>query len=54
MPVLPSSLTAPIWDQLAVLLPPVEDHHPLGCHRPRVSDRVVFDTLILIAVSGMA
>jgi len=54
VPVLPSSLTAPIWDQLAVLLPPVEDHHPLGCHRPRVSDRVVFDKLILIVVSGMA
>jgi transposase len=27
-------------------------HHPLGCHRPRVPDRVVFDKLIQVLVLG--
>ena len=28
--------------------------HPLGCHRPRISDRVVFDKLVQILVFGCA
>jgi len=24
------------------LLPPARDEHPLGCHRPRVPDRLCF------------
>ena len=27
-----------IWAAIEPLIPPVRDHHPLGCHRPRVSD----------------
>jgi hypothetical protein len=27
-------------------------HHPLGCHRPRIPDRVVFDKLIQVLVFG--
>jgi transposase len=27
-------------------------HHPLGCHRPRIPDRLVFDKLIQILVFG--
>ncbi|MGW1109449.1 IS5 family transposase [Streptomyces sp. NPDC002540] len=49
MPVLPSWLTEPLWDQFAALLPsrPVFDPaHPLGCHRRRISDRTVFDKLL--------
>jgi transposase len=26
--------------------------HPLGCHRPRIADRVVFDKLIQVLVFG--
>ena len=26
--------------------------HPLGCHRPRISDRLVFETLIQVWVFG--
>jgi len=37
-----------------VLIPPVIDEHPLGCHRPRVPDRVVFDKLIQVLVLGAA
>lgn len=48
MPALPSWLTEPLWDQFAALLPrrPVfRPDHPLGCHRRRISDRIVFDKM---------
>ena len=54
MPAIPSSISEPIWDQFAVLLPPHADCHPLGCHRPRISDRVVFDKLVQVLVFGCA
>jgi transposase len=52
VPALPSSILEPLWVQVAALLPTRQVHHPLGCHRPRVSDRVVFDKLIQVLVFG--
>jgi transposase len=52
MPALPSCLTEPIWEQIQALLPDRHDDHPLGCHRPRISDRVVFDLLVNALVFG--
>lgn len=52
MPALPSCLTDPIWAQVQALIPQPEDHHPLGCHRRRISDRVVFDLLVNALVFG--
>jgi transposase len=46
------SILEPLWVQFAALLPTRQVHHPLGCHRPRVPDRVVFDKLIQILVFG--
>jgi hypothetical protein len=37
---------------LSALLPTCQDTHPLGCHRPRIPDRIVFDKLIQILVFG--
>jgi transposase len=54
VPALPSSIIEPLWDQVAVLLPPHEDAHPLGCHRPRIPDRLIFDKLVQILVFGCA
>ena len=54
MPALPSSVIDPIWDQFAALLPDREVVHPLGCHRPRIPDRIVFDKLIQVLVLGAA
>lgn len=54
MPAVPSSIIAPIWDQFCVLLPPPADAHPLGCHRPRIPDRVVFEKLVQVLVFGCA
>ena len=55
VPALPSWLTNPLWDQFAALLParPVFDpSHPLGCHRRRIPDRIVFDKLIQVLRFG--
>jgi hypothetical protein len=52
VPALPSCLIEPIWEQFAALLPERRDHHPLGCHRPRISDRMVFELLINVVVFG--
>ena len=52
MPALPSFIIDPLWDQFAALLPERTVVHPLGCHRPRIADRVVFDKLIQALVLG--
>ena len=55
MPAIPSWLLEPLWDQFAALLPdrPVYDpSHPLGCHKPRIADRIVFEKLIQVLRFG--
>ena len=54
VPALPSSVIEPLWDQFAALIPEREVAHPLGCHRPRIPDRVVFDKLVQSLVFGAA
>ena len=36
------------------LLPEHESDHPLGCHRPRVPERLVFEELVQVLVFGCA
>jgi transposase len=52
VPALPSSILEPLWVQVSALLPARQVSHPLGCHRPRIPDRVVFDKLIQVLVFG--
>ena len=55
MPVLPVCLIEPLWDQVLTLLPErprVSPTHPLGCHRERIADRVVFEHVIAALVHG--
>ncbi len=55
MPLVPVCLIEPVWEQFAALLPTqpvVAASHPLGCHRPRVPDRVVFDHVVAALVHG--
>jgi transposase len=54
MPAIPSCIIDPIWDQFVELLPEKEVEHPLGCHNPRIPDRVVFDKLVQVLVFGCA
>jgi transposase len=55
VPAVPSWLHEPIWNQFSVLLPqqPIfHPNHPLGCHRRRIPDRVVFDHIVAALVHG--
>jgi transposase len=52
VPALPSSVLEPLWVQVAALLPARQVHHPLGCHRRRIPDRLVFDKLVQVLVFG--
>ncbi len=55
MPVLPACLVEPLWVQFVALVPEhpmVSPTHPLGCHRPRVPDRVVFEHVVAALVHG--
>ncbi len=54
MPAVPPYIIEPIWEQFAALLPERDVNHPLGCHRPRIPDRVVFEKLVQILVFGCA
>lgn len=54
MPAVPSSIIEPIWDQFSALVPSRKVRHPLGCHRGRIPDRVIFDKLVQVLVFGCA
>jgi transposase len=54
VPALPPYIIEPIWQQFSALLPEREVDHPLGCHRPRIPDRVVFEKLVQVLVFGCA
>jgi transposase len=54
VPALQPYIIEPIWQQFEALLPEREIDHPLGCHRPRIPDRVVFEKLVAVLVFGCA
>jgi transposase len=44
-----------VWETIEALLPvPPADAHPLGCHRPRVPDRLCFAGILIRLVTGCA
>ena len=54
MPAIPAYIIDPIWEQFEALLPEREVDHPLGCHNPRIPEKVVFDKLVAVLVFGCA
>lgn len=54
MPALQPYIIEPIWGQFEALLAERRTDHPLGCHRPRIPDRVVFEKLVEVLVFGCA
>jgi transposase len=52
VPAVPSCILDPLREQFLALLPAHVDEHPLGCHRPRIDDAVVFDKLVEALVFG--
>src|ERR671910_2367517 len=54
VPALPPYIIEPIWQQFRALLPERKTNHPLGCHRSRIAERVVFEKLVQVLVFGCA
>jgi transposase len=54
VPALPPYLIEPIWVQFEALLPEHRTDHPLGCHRSRIPERIVFEKLVEVLVFGCA
>jgi transposase len=54
VPALEPYLIEPIWQQFSALLPEHRTDHPLGCHRSRIPERVVFEKLVEVLVFGCA
>jgi transposase len=54
VPALSPYIIDPIWKQFEALLPERDVDHPLGCHNPRIPDRVVFEKLVQVLVFGCA
>jgi transposase len=41
-----------VWQAIEALLPVQVETHPLGCHRPRVADRLCFRGILIRLVTG--
>ena len=54
MPAIQPYIIEPIWEQFRALLPERKVDHPLGCHRPRIPDYVVFEKLVEVLIFGCA
>jgi transposase len=54
VPAIPPYIIDPVWEQFSALLPEREVDHPLGCHRSRIPERVVFEKLVQVLVFGCA
>lgn len=55
VPALPVCVFTPVWEQFAALRPihpEIAPTHPLGCHRKRAADRVVFEHVMSALVQG--
>jgi len=54
VPALEPYIIEPIFEQFSALLPEHRTNHPLGCHRSRIPERVVFEKLVQVLVFGCA
>jgi transposase len=52
MRALDPEVTATAWAALEPLIPIPPDSHPLGCHRPRASDRDCFEVMLVRLATG--
>jgi transposase len=56
VPAVPSCLLEPVWVEFEAAIggprPRIHPGHPLGCHRPRIPDRVVFAHVLDALVHG--
>src|SRR5664279_6555696 len=52
MRALESEVVDAVWAAVEPLLPAPDRSHPLGCHRPRISDRICFEGMLIRLVTG--
>ncbi len=52
MPAVPSCIFDALREEFLALLPERVDEHPLGCHRQRIDDAIVFGKLVEALVFG--
>lgn len=52
MRALEAEVSDAVWTAIEGLLPARSDEHPLGCHRPRVPDRLCFWGILIRLVTG--
>ena len=52
MRALEPEVTNAVWAAIEALIPKREDNHPLGCHRPRIPDRICFRGILIRLVTG--
>jgi hypothetical protein len=50
VPALPWSILEPLWCRSRRRCPPARSPNPLGYHRPRIPDRIIFDKLTQLLV----
>jgi len=43
-----------VWVAVGALVPRPFDGHPMGCHRPRISDRLCFEGILIRLATGCA
>ena len=41
-----------LWKEIEAVIPKHKVKHPLGCHRPRISDRKVMDGIFFVLKTG--
>jgi hypothetical protein len=51
VPALPPYLIEPIFEQFCALLSERKTNRSLGCHKPRIPERVVFEKLVGVGQS---
>ena len=52
MRALDSEVVNAVWAGIEALVPVPKDSHPLGCHRPRATDRDCFEMMLVREVTG--
>src|SRR4051812_28966744 len=52
VPAVPSCILDPLREEFLALIPARLDRHPLGCHRRRIADHIVFDKIVEALVFG--
>lgn len=54
MATLEADFLNPLWAAIEPLFPVPVDTHPFGGHRPRVSNRVVFERILEVVINGLS